>query len=101
MNYDKIVQDVIEEYKDSPIDMLGIGDAAGEYYYLNSHKDSYIRTVRDIDNLWENSTYDRNILEIGSSPKLLIIFLIKKYLFFSNSLKTTFSAPRLQASIPI
>jgi SAM-dependent methyltransferase len=66
MNYDEIVQDVIEEYKDSPIDMLGIGDAAGEYDYLNYHKDSYIRTVRDIDNLWGNSASNRNILEIGS-----------------------------------
>jgi len=27
MNYDEIVQDVIEKHKDSPIDILGIGDS--------------------------------------------------------------------------
>lgn len=66
MNYSKIVQDVIDEYKDSPTSMLGIGNALDEYDYLNLLKDSYIRTIGDIDNLWENSTYDKNILEIGS-----------------------------------
>lgn len=66
MKYDKIVQAVIEKYKDSPIDMMGIGDATGEYNYLSSSKDSYIRTVRDIDNLFKNSRSNTNILEIGS-----------------------------------
>jgi 2-polyprenyl-3-methyl-5-hydroxy-6-metoxy-1,4-benzoquinol methylase len=66
MNYDKIVQAVIEKHKDSPIDMMGIGDATGEYNYLSSSKDSYIRTVRDIDNLFKNSRSNTNILEIGS-----------------------------------
>jgi len=66
MNYDKIVQDVIEEHQVSPIDMLGIGDATGEYTYLNSHKDSYIRTVRDVDSLYKNDRTTRHILEIGS-----------------------------------
>ena len=66
MNYGKIVQNVIEKHKDSPIDMLGIGDTIGEYNYLNSHKDSYIRTVRDIDDLYKSSRTDRKVLEIGS-----------------------------------
>ena len=66
MNYDKIVTDVIEGYKASPIDMLGIGDASGEYTYLNTLKDSYVRTVRDIDNMFKGDRSCRNILEIGS-----------------------------------
>jgi len=66
MNYGKIVQDVIEKHKDSPIDMLGIGDAIGEYNYLNLHKDSYIKTVRDVDDLYKGSRTDRKVLEIGS-----------------------------------
>ncbi len=66
MNYDRIVQDVIKQHKILPIDMLGIGDATGEYTYLNSLRDSYIRTVRDVDNLYKNSRSGRNILEIGS-----------------------------------
>lgn len=66
MDYDKIVQNIIEEHKVSPVDMLGIGDAAGEYNYLNTLKDSYIRTVRDVDSLYKNEKSSRHILEIGS-----------------------------------
>lgn len=66
MNYQKIVEDVIEEHKVSPIDMLRIGDTTGEYIYLNTHKNSYVRTVRDVDNLHKNDRTNRNILEIGS-----------------------------------
>jgi SAM-dependent methyltransferase len=66
VDYDRIVQDVIEEHKASPIDMLGIGDAVGEYTYLNSHKDSYVRTVRDVAELYKNERSNRHVLEIGS-----------------------------------
>jgi SAM-dependent methyltransferase len=66
MNYKKILSDVIEEHKVSPIDILKNGDALGEYTYLKSSEDSYIRTVRDIDNLCKTERADRNILEIGS-----------------------------------
>ena len=66
MNYDKLVRDVIEEYKVSPIDMLGIGDSTGEYSYLITGIDSYIRTVRDVDNLYKNDRTTKHILEIGS-----------------------------------
>ncbi len=45
--------------------MLEIGDSTGEYNYLNTHKNSFIRTVCDIDNLYKDSKR-RNILEIGS-----------------------------------
>jgi len=63
--YYKLIQDVIKGYKNSPIDMLGIGDSTGEYNYLNTHKSSYVRTICDIDNLYKNSGKG-NILEIGS-----------------------------------
>lgn len=66
MDYDKIVQEIIEEHKASPVDMLGIGDGEGEYNYLNHLKESYIRTVRDVDNLYKNEKNSRSILEIGS-----------------------------------
>jgi SAM-dependent methyltransferase len=66
MNYDRIIEEVIEEHKVSPVDMLGIGDAIGEYNYLKKHKDSYIRTVSDIDNLCKSERSSRNILEVGS-----------------------------------
>ena len=66
MNYDKIVQDVIEENKVYPIDMLGIGDASGEYTYLNNLKDTFVRTIRDVDNIFTGDKSSINILEIGS-----------------------------------
>jgi SAM-dependent methyltransferase len=64
--YDRIVQSVLNEQKDSPIDILGIGDVTGEYSYLTSHKDSYVRTVRDVDTLFEKDRSVKHILEIGS-----------------------------------
>ena len=66
MNYQKIVSDVVEKYKTTPIDMLNIGDGAGEYSYLDALRDSYVRTVRDVDNLFGNSRSNRHIVEIGS-----------------------------------
>lgn len=66
MNYDEIIKDVIEEYKVFPIDMLDIGDASGEYIYLKNLKDSYVRTIRDVDNMFKHDRSCKNILEIGS-----------------------------------
>jgi hypothetical protein len=51
VNYEKIVRDVIDEQKDIPIDILGIGDKLGEYIYMINQLGAYIRTVRDVDNL--------------------------------------------------
>jgi 2-polyprenyl-3-methyl-5-hydroxy-6-metoxy-1,4-benzoquinol methylase len=65
MNYEKIVRNVIEEHKVSPVDMLNIGDRTGEYTYLSGHIDSYVRTVRDLDQLLDGDK-SRRILEIGS-----------------------------------
>jgi len=66
VNYERLVDDVIEEHRQSPIDMLGIGDAAGEYTYLQYLKDSYIRTVRDVDFMYHHDRSSRHFLEIGS-----------------------------------
>jgi len=65
-NYEDIVNGVIEEHKTSPVDIFGIGDAEGELLYLNQHKGSYVRTIREIDTLWKGSDRSRTILEIGS-----------------------------------
>jgi SAM-dependent methyltransferase len=64
MNYQEIIKEVIDQHKVAPIDMRGIGDAAGEFAYLNSHKNSYIRTVADIDRLLGGG--NKTVLEIGS-----------------------------------
>lgn len=66
MNYDLLAQEVIEGLRVAPIDMLGIGDAKGEYEYCASHMESYVRTIRDIDTLFNNDAKNRTVLEIGS-----------------------------------
>jgi SAM-dependent methyltransferase len=66
LDYEKIVRDVIEEYRDSPIDMLDNGDNGGEYAYLLNLADSYVRTVRDVSNLVAENRNNIRILEIGS-----------------------------------
>jgi SAM-dependent methyltransferase len=66
MDYEKIVRDVIEEHRVSPVDMMGIGDITGEYAYLNSHIDSYVRTVREVDSLYKDCRSSSHVLEIGS-----------------------------------
>ena len=66
MDYARLVQDAIDEHRASPVDLLGIGDAAGENAYLNLARESYVRTVRDVDSLFRPGGEGRNILEIGS-----------------------------------
>lgn len=66
MNHEQIVLDVVEEHRHSPIDILALGDPSGEYKYLKLQKDQYIRTVRDIDGLYQNNRAGKNILELGS-----------------------------------
>lgn len=66
MDYHAIVQGVLEELAIAPVDMLGIGDGAGEHAYLSINKESYVRTVRDVDSLCKNNRTGSRILEIGS-----------------------------------
>ncbi len=66
MDYAGLVQEAIDEHRASPVDLLGIGDAAGEYAYLNGSSQSYVRTVRDVDGLFGGRREGRRILEIGA-----------------------------------
>lgn len=68
MNYSELVCHIIERYKSHPIDLLNIGENEGrsEYNYLIQLKDTYVRTVKDIDSLFNNSKHDCKILEIGA-----------------------------------
>lgn len=66
MDYARLVQEAIDEHLANPVDLLGIGDAAGEQAYLNLARDSYVRTVRDVDGLFGEDRSGRKILEIGS-----------------------------------
>ena len=66
INYEHAIQRIIEQYKSSPVDILDIGDAGAEYNYLLAGRDSYIRTIRDIDSLFSPDRAAKRILEIGS-----------------------------------
>ncbi len=66
MDHARLVQEAIDEHQSSPVDLLGIGDAAGENAYLNLSRDSYVRTVRDVDGLFPAGREGTSILEIGS-----------------------------------
>lgn len=66
MDYARLVQEAIDEHRAAPVDLLGIGDAAGELAYLNLARDSYVRTVRDVDALFRDGRQERRILEIGA-----------------------------------
>jgi SAM-dependent methyltransferase len=66
MDYARLVQEAIDEHRASPVDLLGIGDAVGEYTYLDISRPSYVRTVRDVDGLFRENRVGRSILEIGS-----------------------------------
>jgi SAM-dependent methyltransferase len=66
VDYERIVRQSIDRHRDRPAALLGIGDAKGEYEYLNWHVDSYVRTVRDVDGLFRGDKKDVSILEIAS-----------------------------------
>jgi SAM-dependent methyltransferase len=67
MNYEAIVQEVIDLHAAHPVDILGNGNGASESLYLAQHRDSYVRTIRDIDGLFRSHPGPgRRILEIGS-----------------------------------
>lgn len=63
---DIILDQVIAEHEASPIDMLGIGDAGGEFEYLKTLRDSYARTVADVLSLYNQPREGERILEVGS-----------------------------------
>ena len=66
MNVNQLLNEVIVEYKLFPVDILGIGDADGEYRYLMNSKNSYLRTLQDIDEVLKSGSKKYRILEIGS-----------------------------------
>lgn len=76
-----LIKEIINEYKDNPIDMLQNGDGEGEYQYISMLSYTYIRTIRDvIDYLNKTGIYDfKNIrvLEVGAFLGVVSIALSK------------------------
>ena len=65
--YFNLIDNILDNYKDSPIDLLNIGDSEGENSYLQMQRNSYIRTIHDICELFPEESFRKaKILEIGA-----------------------------------
>ena len=76
----KILDTTFEEYRVDPIDLLHVGDAAGENIYLENARRSYGRTIGDVLTLYEKHFEERGsikILEIGSFLGVVSIVLAR------------------------
>ena len=49
-----ILDRVIADYRENPVDLLTIGDVDGEFAYLVNARLSYRRTVKDVIDLFRN-----------------------------------------------
>lgn len=76
-NYKHLIDKLLQEYKKKPVDILGINDGNGEYKYLKSMSDTYLRTIRDVDRLFYMKNKEVKVLEIGSYLGLISIALKK------------------------
>lgn len=65
MDYRGLVEDGIAALDATPVDILGIGDAEGERRYLQGMRESYVRTIRDVDQHFAGNR-GRDVLEVGS-----------------------------------
>lgn len=74
-----VVDEVIESFSKSPIDLLGINDVEGEKKYLNDLRDSYVRTILNIVRQKPpiQSGSKVKVLEIGAFLGVVSICLAK------------------------
>ena len=73
-----LVESIYRDFKIHPVDLLGINDSVGELNYITNFKESYIRTIFKIDNLFDQKEKSKiKILEIGSYLGIVSIALSK------------------------
>jgi SAM-dependent methyltransferase len=76
----EVLSHTISEYRATPIDLLNINDADGEYRYLLKARRSYERTIRDVITLFPKLPKEKQpirILEIGSYLGVVSITLAR------------------------
>jgi SAM-dependent methyltransferase len=67
MNISNMVNEIILEYQNEPVDILNLGDAQGESRYLLNMAPTYVRTINDLCELYIGANRgDIKVLEIGS-----------------------------------
>jgi SAM-dependent methyltransferase len=98
MNYGLMVDQAIADIQASPIDLLNTGAAKEEVAYLYMLKDTYIRTIKDIDTMFNSQEKKVNILEIGSLYGVVSKSLKKiGYSIFALELPEFYQSKTLQA----
>ena len=94
MKPEALIASCLEEYKLHPIDLHGIGDAVGEYIYLQTHQKSFVRTVSDIQIYVPQGG---TILELGSFLGIVSIALSHLgYTMHGTDLPVFVQCPRLK-----
>jgi SAM-dependent methyltransferase len=64
---DELVLDAfLAELREQPVDILGLGDGAGECHYLSALRKSYLRTIRDAIELARPVGSSGLVVEIGA-----------------------------------
>jgi len=66
MNYAAEIDAVLEQYKGLKEPLLGLGRASDEWMYLINEREAYVRTLRDVQTIWEKENKNKRLLEIGS-----------------------------------
>lgn len=66
MNDELVLDGFLGELRAQPVDILGLGDGAGECSYLAALRDSYLRTIRDVIGLARPARERSLVVEIGS-----------------------------------
>jgi len=74
---ESLVAELLLEYRENPVDMLGLGDGAGETRYIDGLAESYKRTVDDIYRLFNKGDRKPRILEIGAYLGVVSRALVK------------------------
>lgn len=71
-----MINDFIDRYYESPINLLNRNDVEAERKYLIAHKQEYIRTINDIVLYFKNSRIQKiKILEVGSFLGVVSVIL--------------------------
>jgi len=63
---ESLVAGILLEYRENPVDILGLGDGDGETKYIDGLAESYKRTVADVSGLFATRSGKPRILEIGA-----------------------------------
>ncbi|OGR33187.1 MAG: hypothetical protein A2091_02815 [Desulfuromonadales bacterium GWD2_61_12] len=61
-----LLDQIIEEYKYKPVDLLNINDGPGEYQYISNLKRTYLRTLNDLSSFPRSTSAQVKVLEIGA-----------------------------------